>query len=116
MKGSFSVVYEDLAHPDYYCAVDWDHWEIGLWIKSSKDKYGLEWYPEGRLDLLAYRAILEKFGLQDWTDELPLEEVQFTSPARLAGVRRAKEKENIFTFLEIISDTLGDYRSAEEYI
>ena len=116
MRSSFSVEYEHPEHPDNYCASDWNHWEKGSWIRSWKSITGSGWHREkdngGKLDKLACEAILVKFGLWEWRDELPMEKVQYMSPASLVRFRR----ENGLHHMAILSDTPGDRSAcAEDY-
>lgn len=110
-RSSFSVEYLHPARPDEICAVDWDHWERGRWIRSSKEKDSIYWCREGDLDELAYEGILKKFGLEDYKAELPLNKIQGMSPSELMKYRQVKGLPQIV----VKSDTPGDYRSAEEY-
>lgn len=116
LRGSFGIEYKHPEHPDNICAVDWNHWERGRWVRSFKDSFGTVWYRDDEggeeLNQLAYEAILEKFGLYDFKGALPPETIQFMSPADLVRYRRDKRLPSI----KICSDTSGDCEArAEEY-
>jgi hypothetical protein len=116
-KCAFSVKYYRPDYIDEIWAADWDYWKTRRqWSRSWRSVDDrICWHPEPGLDGWAYMAILEKFGLKDWKGEYPLERIIFMSPLQLARERRKKESKNNLPRLEIISDTLGDPRPAEEY-
>jgi len=110
MRGCFSVGYKHLEYPDNYCAVDWNHWEKGRWIKSWKSVDGSTWHSDGEPDRLACEAILSKFGLQAFSNLLAV--VGFMSPASLVRFREERGLPEI----DIFSDTPGGCGDrAEEY-
>ena len=111
MRGSFSVEYKCPGRPGDICAVDWNHWLKNRWRRASKEMYTIRWDEEGRIDQLSYEAILQKFWLQDLKDELPMAVVEAMSPSELMRYREAKGLPR----LDVMSDTAGDHRSAEEY-
>ena len=105
---AFSVKYINPEYPDEVWAADWD-WNIKRqWARSFTPGTHIHWYTIEGIDELAYEAILKKFGLTQWKNELPLQVVQRLSPAQLEAIRREKEKIYNLAHLEIISDTLGD--------
>lgn len=114
-RGAFSVKYFNPDYPDETWSVDWD-WEFPrTWGRSWRTQYTLHWHPEPGLDEHARKAILEKFGLLEWEEEFPLERLQTMSPAELVKIRREKEKKHNLPYLEVLSDTMGDRRPAEEF-
>ena len=117
MSETYSILYDGGEKGDstfVQCAVDWD-WRIpDQWARSDKDGSGGAWYTTEGLDDKAHRALLKHFGLEDYTDEFPMEEVIFMSPTELAAARREKEKSYVLKRKIMISDTIGSHRSAEE--
>ena len=95
LRSSFSVEYDHPEHPDNFCAVDWNHWERGRWVRSWKSVTGSEWYREdedgGVLGKLGHSAILKKFGLENFGEHLTVERIQFMSPASLIKYRELKD-------------------------
>lgn len=119
MSETYSIHYDGDA---YQCSVDWN-WKTlertlektpDQWARSDQDGPGGAWQTIKGLDNKAYRALLEHFGLEDYADEFPMEKVIFMSPAELAAARREKEKLHELEPKKMVSDTLGDHRSAEE--
>lgn len=111
----FSIKYFNPNYPDEVWAVDWNWQYPRQWARSWRELMSLHWTPLSGIDQFAYEAILTKFGLLDWAKELPPEKVQFLSPAQLIAIRRTKEKDLCLPRLEVFSETLGDYRPAEDY-
>ncbi|MBI2041817.1 MAG: hypothetical protein HYT20_02220 [Candidatus Nealsonbacteria bacterium] len=113
MRSVFSVEYKDLDHTDNICSVDWWGKERGGWIRTWKSTTGSEWHEDGKLDDLAYKAILEKFRLVKLgSGDLTIEKVQLMSPAALAKYRA----KNGLPAMDIFTDaTAIDPGRAEEY-
>ncbi|MBI2450625.1 MAG: hypothetical protein HYV47_03795 [Candidatus Nealsonbacteria bacterium] len=109
----FSVEYNHPEHPDNICAVDWDCWAKGRWVRSWRSDF--QWHKEdedgGHVGKLGFQAIVDKFGLNGLDHELTPENIEFMSPARLMAFRRQKG----LPYRTILSDTLGDPSPAEEY-
>lgn len=63
----------------------------------------------------AYKALLERFGLEDWRDEFSPKRIEIMSPASLAAVRREKEQRYNLPKKDIRNDTLGAHDFAEDY-
>ncbi len=103
-KGTFSITYKSTNHEAY--AVDWN-WRGGrTWNRSHRE--GVTWtFLEG-LDEDAYRAILERFGLSEFRDELPMEKLRRMSPKKLIKYRKSKRKEiPDLPEITVRSDTIG---------
>lgn len=117
VRCAFSVKYQNPDYPDEIWAADWDWYQPRQWSRSWCPAYGIiHWHPEPGLDKIAWRAILEKFGLwPNFKEELPLDKVKTMSPAKLVAFRRKKERILGLPRLKIISDTFGDPRPAEQY-
>jgi len=115
--GAYSVVYisHESGHDIYaQFAVDWS-WKVrDRWAPSVKEGLGDTWEtcPAG-LDEEAYRALLEHFGLKDWSDEFPVERIVSINPRQLATERRKKESKYHLERKEMVSDTLGGHVPAE---
>ncbi len=107
---TFSILYtpeEKDSYTEY--AVDWN-WNVkGEWARSYKEGLGGRWITIRGLDEDAYEALLERFGLEDYGNELPLERIIKLSPHELGRIRRQKEKEHGLEYKEIASDTLGEH-------
>ena len=109
---TFSIVYcgresGDDAYAQH--AVDWD-WNIkGKWAMSLRQGLGTMWDTAEGLDDNAYRAILQHFGLEGMSCELPAENIITMSPDELGRLRRRMEMEKRLPYKEIISDTIGDH-------
>lgn len=136
MTPIFSVKYKDEKYPDFICAADWDRTE-GIWSRSTGLTDGLlcfEYTPslEG-LDGPALSNLLDRFGISEWKDEIPMEAKTVNSveaysfrlfgervvisdmgkiitlrmsPARLIAFRREKEKLNRLPRLAVTTDNL----------
>lgn len=117
--GAYSVVYisNESGHDAYaQFAVDWS-WNVrDRWARSVKEGLGDAWETcpgLPGLDEEAYRALLEHFGLKDWSDEFPVERIISMNPRQLAAARRKKESKYHLERKEMVSDTLGAHVSAE---
>lgn len=110
----FSVKYYHPAFPDEVWAADWQFLDAG-WSRSWREVGGLRWNTERGIDEFARRAILKKFGLENWEKDFPEAVIIKLSPRKLAEIRRQKEKEFNLDYLEILSDTMGDPSPAEDF-
>lgn len=120
MAGTYSIRYNgweegDDAYAQY--AIDWSWKFQERWARSNTDGPGTRWYPQEGIDEKAYRALLGRFGLENYANEFPLERVITMSPAKLAAARREKERLFGLERKEILNSTLGDgyNQPAEEY-
>ncbi|MCK4799958.1 hypothetical protein KAS31_03180 [Candidatus Parcubacteria bacterium] len=111
--GTFSLFYESIKDDDYICAVDWDWLSKSKWARSKKE--GLQWCPTGNLDEESYLAILERFGLEAYANEFPIEVVITMNPAVLTAARREKEKSFGLETIQVISDTAGHHVKADDF-
>lgn len=115
MSETYSILYSaegDIFFTEH--AIDWCWLIPRRWTTSDKE-VGSGWYPKEGLDNTAYLALLKHFGLEDYTDEFPLEKVISMSPAELAACRREKELILGLGFKEIFSHRMGDHRPAEVF-
>lgn len=112
---AFSVKYENPNYPDELWAADWDWASPKRWSRSWRSQYTIYWHPEVGLDEYAREAILRKFGLLEWKDEIPIQILEKLSPAKLIEIRREKEKQFCLPRIEVLSETMGDHRPAEEF-
>lgn len=107
---AFSVKYTDLVYPTKIWAADWDCWPHRQWARSwarcHPFGHWMNWHPVAGLDIMAYEAILKKFGLMEWPGEFPLEKIITMSPAELIAERRKKEKERKSRPRRVVSDNI----------
>ena len=106
-KGVFSILYTP-KEGDLYSqyAADWNWSGDSTWNRSYRE--GMTWsFLEG-LDEDAYMAILDRFGLSKFRNELPIEKVRRMSPVELIKYRKSKRKEIPgLPEITVRSDTLG---------
>jgi hypothetical protein len=110
-QGTYSVRYSDSEGRLY--AADWNYWGYKLqWSRSQRSSLG--WYPLGpRLDEKAYAALIQHFGLEEFTENLVADDICQMSPRLLANLRRRLESRRDLPRLEIKSQTLGYNGEAE---
>lgn len=110
-------MYCDGENPDLCCALDWDFQYRGQWARSIRETYN-RWRVIHGIDLVAYYALLETFGLLEWKHEYPAWRIFHKSPAWLIAERRRKEREiGIGIPLMVTNDSVGPWKgvSAEEF-
>jgi hypothetical protein len=113
--GTYSVRYRVSDECDVDNAIDWNWHVKGEWSRSQRDGGSNPWLPEQGFDAEAYQALLEHFGLEQWTDEFPQERLLVTSPSELAQARRKKEDEHKLPRKTMMSDTAGYHAEAEDH-
>jgi len=121
-EGTYSIRYERADTHDT-CALDWDWEKKGQWAASVQE--GVRWYLchddsdeeiRKKSDEEMRTALLKHFGLTEWADEFPFEEIKYKSPSQLAAARRQKEEKfNLKARVEMESDTVGHHVKAEDH-
>jgi hypothetical protein len=110
MWGIYSICYDGWEEgDDSYSAyaIDWNWRVYGEWARSDMGGPGTPWLTTQGLDDKAYKALLEHFGLQDYSEEFPKEKIITMSPAKLAAARREKEKLHGLEKIKMANDTIG---------
>lgn len=106
----------------YYCSDGWGEvesldWHNGCWMiaETSNAPNGPWGHREfTRAHTLQYGFLLRSFGLANWRDELPFEQLLFMSPAQLIAFRRGKEAEHLLEPIIVYADSMGRHK-AEDY-
>ena len=113
---AYSILYCDPEQDGYtQCAIDWSWRFKNQWARSEKDGPGSQQISIEGLNKKAYQALLKHFGFETFTKEFPIEKIIKMSPAKLAKIRRQKEKIHGLQKKMMISDTLGCHIPAENY-
>jgi|SRR3989338_1516255 len=87
-------------------ALDWNWMNgKGQWAASMKETNRWDSYPETEENMR--QALLNHFGLSDWTEQFSWMRIKTMSPRDLAAHRRTEERLHGLQFLEIKSDTVG---------
>jgi len=108
---TFSLLYTKEEAGIY--AIDWNWQYRNQWTCSEKE--GLNWYPVEDSSREAYQTIIEKFGLEDYREELSVEKVLAMNPLELILVRREKEKLFKLETMQVVSDTVGNHIKADNF-
>ena len=111
---TFSIRYSSKHNEGYTeYAVDWN-WNIkGEWARSEKEGLGGQWNTIPGLDEEAYETIIKHFGLTDFKDNFPLENIINMSWEKLGIERRTREKKYALPYKEIKNDTFGDDQTVQ---
>ena len=90
-RGTYSVYYSHEDSLDQF-VLDWDFNVRGEWSVTVKDYGGVQWFKHAEKDEKMHEVLLAHFGLSEWKNEFPFDEIRRLSPRHLARERREKEK------------------------
>ena len=110
---TFSLFYATEGFESSAHAIDWSWIFKDRWARSEKE--GLGWYVIEGLDQEAYHALIKKFGLEDYKEELPIEKVLAMNPLKLILIRREKERLFGLEIMQVVSDTVGNHIKADNF-
>ena len=113
-QGTFSIHF--VSNDETY-SCDWSFWGYTHVWSVSKLNHG-EWEPPSQPGLTpeAHLALLQRFGLADCLDQLPIEEVKFRGPRALVNLRQLLGSlMGLDEIDEVRSDTLGYSGLADEH-
>jgi|SRR3989338_2477690 len=100
---AYSLYYNVGEEQDYY-ALDWNWQKERKWTISTKGYCSNKWENLGELDEIAYKTLLEHFGLEKRENEFSIDKIAKMSPLELAKIGGKNP----------LSYTIGDHRKASE--